>query len=62
MAEPEFRSSDTKAGTIGGVLLALLLRISVNELLQTALFSAVGAFVSFSVSVGMRWLLTKLKR
>jgi hypothetical protein len=44
MAEPEFRSSDTKAGTIGGVLLALLLRISGNELLQTALFSAVGAF------------------
>lgn len=61
MAEHEFRSTDTKAGTLGGTIIMLLLRVSGNELLQTAVYSAVGAAVSFAVSVGIRWLLRKLK-
>ena len=62
MADPSFRSTDTRAGTFGGTLVVLLLRISGNELIQTAVFSAVGAAVSFTVSVLIRWLLQKIKR
>lgn len=58
----ELRSTDTKAGTVGGLLLVLFLRISGNEVLQTAAFSAVGAVVSFGVSVGLRWLVRKIRR
>lgn len=46
----------TKAGTIGGTLLVLLLRITSEEVLKTAMLAAVGAVVSFGVS----FLLNKL--
>jgi hypothetical protein len=40
----------TKAGTIGGTFLILLLHISSEELIKTALLAAIGAAVSFTVS------------
>jgi hypothetical protein len=40
----------TKAGTIGGTLFVLLLHITSEEVLKTALLAAVGAGVSFFVS------------
>jgi hypothetical protein len=40
----------TKAGTIGGTFLILLLHITSEEILKTALLAAVGAVVSFAVS------------
>lgn len=48
----------TKAGTLGGTFLVLLLQISSGELVKTALLAAVGATVSFGVS----YLLGKLTR
>jgi hypothetical protein len=38
--------ASTKAGTIGGTLLVLLLHISSEELVKTALLAALGAVVS----------------
>lgn len=50
----------TKAGTAGGTLLVLL-HISSNQVLDTALMAAIGAAVSFLVTLGLRWLINWVK-
>jgi hypothetical protein len=50
-----------RAGTAGG-LLPVLLQVSADELVKTICLAAVGAFVSFSVSLFLRWLTGRLKR
>jgi len=56
----------TKAGTAGGTLLILILKINISELASTAIFAAVGASVSFTVSIIMKELIkiiiAKLKK
>lgn len=52
---------NTRAGMIGG-LLFVLLGLSMGEIVKTALLAAVGAVVSYWVSVGMRWIAGKIKR
>ena len=46
----------TRAGTVGGTLVVVLLQITSGELLKTVVLAAVGAAVSFTVS----WLLQGL--
>jgi hypothetical protein len=53
--------TSTKAGTIGGTFLILLLHITSEELLKTALLAAVGAVVSFSVSLLLNRIVKKRK-
>jgi uncharacterized membrane protein (DUF4010 family) len=45
-----------RAGTAGGIILALLLQLSTEELLKTMILAAVGAIVSFTVSKTLKWL------
>ena len=52
---------DLRAGTAGG-LLPVLLQVRADEVIQTICLAAVGAFVSFSVSLFLRWLTGRLKR
>ena len=52
----------TKAGTIGGTLLVVLLQIKSSELVKTALLAAIGAAVSFGVSLFMRWTVKRMKK
>lgn len=54
-------NAPTKAGTIGGTLLVLLLRISSEEVLKTAVLAAVGAVVSFAVSLFLNRFIKKRK-
>lgn len=51
----------TEAGTVGGTLLVLLLHISSEEVLKTALLAAIGAVVSFSVSFLLNRMVKKRK-
>lgn len=51
----------TKAGMIGG-LLFVFLGLSMGEIVKTAVLAAVGAIVSYGVSVGLRWIMQKIKR
>lgn len=51
----------TRRGTIGGTLTIVFASISHAELLETVLLSMLGAIVSFSVSVLLRWLMRKRK-
>ena len=51
----------TRMGTAGGMLTVLLFSLSAGELVKTALLAAVGAAVSFTVSVGLKWVMGKLR-
>jgi hypothetical protein len=51
-----------KSGTIGGTMLVLLMQLTSAEVVKTALLAAVGAAVSFIVSMVMKWLLRRLKK
>jgi hypothetical protein len=52
----------TKAGTIGGTLLTIVCNIYLADLARTAVLAAVGAGVSFTVSVFLKWLIRQLKK
>lgn len=54
-------NASTKAGTVGGTLLVLLLRISSEEVWKTAVLAAVGAVVSFAVSFLLNRFIKKRK-
>jgi hypothetical protein len=55
-------NGNARAGTTGGLLLVLLLQIGGGELLKTIVLAGVGAAVSFSVSMGMKWLVRKFRQ
>jgi hypothetical protein len=52
----------TKAGTIGGTVLVLLLHINSLEIIQTVLMAAIGAATSFTVSMLLRYLMKRYNR
>lgn len=54
--------NNTKAGTAGGTLLALLLAIGGGEVVKTIVMTGVGAIVSFVVSMAMKWLVNKARK
>ena len=59
-------NSDTgaKGGTIGGTLVCFLVSLNTQEMAKTAILTAIGATVSFLVSIALRtlwrWLVRKL--
>jgi len=54
--------SSTQTGTIGGTLLSIVANISSGDLFRTAILAAVGAIVSFTVSVLLKMLLHRIKK
>ena len=54
-----FFDSDTRTGTMGGMLLVLL-NINPPELLNTVVIAATGAIVSFMVSVLCKFVWEKI--
>jgi len=52
----------TKAGTAGGTLLSVLVNINSGDILHTCVLAAVGAIVSFTVSILLKVLLQWFKR
>ena len=53
--------ASTRAGTLGGTFLVLLLHISGEELIKTALLAAVGATVSFLVSLLLKQVVKRMR-
>ena len=53
---------NTRAGTIGGTLLILFMNLRTEEVIKTAILAAIGAVVSFSVSMLLRLVLKKLRK
>lgn len=54
---PHYFDNTTKAGTVSGTLLTIFANINSEDLLKTALLAAVGAFVSFSVTILLKALI-----
>ena len=55
-------NSSTKAGTLGGTLLTLLVNIDNEDLIKTGILAAIGAFVSFTVTLILKFLIKRLKK
>lgn len=47
----------TVGGTIGGTLVVFVLQLHSEDLTKTCILAAIGAVVSFLVSLGLKWLL-----
>jgi len=52
----------TKAGTVGGTLLILFINLSNGEVYKTVLLAAIGAVVSFSVSMLLKILVKRIRK
>ncbi len=54
--------NSTKAGTAGGTLLTIFANINSSDILKTAVLAALGAIVSFSVTILLKFLIKRLKK
>lgn len=52
----------TLLGTATGTVLTIIVNISSQDILKTAILAMVGAVVSFCVSYFLKWLVRKLKK
>lgn len=52
----------SKAGTVGGILTILLANINSGEILKTIALAAIGAVVSFTVSIFLKWVIRRVKK
>jgi len=52
--------SSTRTGTVGGLLMVLIMQIDGVHLLNTALTAATGALVSFLVAITCKYFCTRL--
>jgi len=55
-------NTGTKAGTIGGTFLTVAANIQHGDVIKTIVLAAIGAIVSFSVSLLMKLLIIKLRK
>ena len=54
--------ANTRTGTIGGTIAVTFLNIFNGDVIRTIGFAALGATVSFFVSLGWKWLIKKWKK
>jgi hypothetical protein len=52
----------TKAGTAGGTLLSIFANINSGDIIKTGVLAAIGAVVSFSVTLLLKHLVKRLKK
>ena len=55
-------SNSALVGTVGGTFLSVLPNLSSEDLLRTIFLAAVGAVVSFSISVLFKFLIRKRRK
>ena len=54
--------SNTRAGTVSGMLMVLLFKTNLAELESTIVLAAIGATVSFMVSVFLKFIVKRFTR
>jgi hypothetical protein len=54
--------SGTILGTVCGTALTVLVNIGSSDIIKTVFLAALGAVVSFSVSLLLKWLVKKFKK
>lgn len=52
----------TLLGTVSGTALTVVVNIGSSDIIKTVVLAAIGAVVSFGVSVGLKWLTKRLKK
>ena len=52
----------TKRGTAGGALLTIFANINSEDLIKTAILAAIGAVVSFGVTLILKLLVKRIKK
>ncbi len=52
----------TVAGTAGGTLLTIFANIHSEDIVKTALLACIGAIVSFTISLVLKWISKKFRR
>lgn len=52
----------TAAGTVGGTLLSIFASIQSGDVTKTIILAALGAVVSFGVSLALKWIAKKVSR
>jgi mannitol-specific phosphotransferase system IIBC component len=52
----------TVAGTAGGTLLTIFANIHSEDIVKTAVLACIGAVVSFTISIGLKWITRKMQR
>lgn len=50
-----------RMATAGGTILVMLLQLSSSELIRTSVLAAIGAIVSFVVSLALKWLVRHIR-
>lgn len=53
--------SGTILGTVSGTALTVVVNIGSSDMIKTVILAALGAVVSFSVSLFLKWLVKKVK-
>jgi mannitol-specific phosphotransferase system IIBC component len=51
----------TILGTVSGTVLTIAVNVGSSDIIKTVILAALGAIVSFSVSVLLKWILKKMK-
>ncbi len=59
---PYYFDNTTKAGTIGGTFLSIFFNIDSEDLIKTGVLAAIGALVSFSVTLFLKFLIKRIKK
>ena len=59
---PYYFDSTTKTGTAVGTLLTIFVNINSADLVKTGILAAVGAIVSFCVTILLKALIKRLKK
>jgi hypothetical protein len=62
MSTPNHIQSGTIMGTVTGTALTVMVNIGSSDIIKTVVLAALGAVVSFCVSLGLKWLVMRLKR
>jgi mannitol-specific phosphotransferase system IIBC component len=51
----------TVAGTASGTLLTIFANIHSEDIVKTAVLACIGAVVSFTISIGLKWIARKMQ-
>ena len=54
--------SGTILGTVSGTVLTVAVNVGSTDILKTVILAALGAVVSFGMSVFLKWLVKRFKR
>ena len=57
-----FAHSDIISGTASGTVLTVIVNLDSQDIIKTVVLAALGAMVSFVVTLLLKWIIQKLKK